>query len=162
MKQTWLSMTVILIALCSFSARAQQAPFTPAQGFSGPSHGDGSLKILFGKPRTYHVDSFGQRQSDEVFRLDQTVTFEGNPAQQRFWLIREIAPLRYQGTLTDASGPVKGQTIGAQLSLRYRVKAILVMHQTLRLSQDGKTIDNSGRITFLGIPVGSLHEIIKR
>lgn len=162
MKHTWLRTTLVLIALGSFSVQAQQATFTPERGFAGPSQGNGTLKLLFGMPRKYHVDSFGKLQRDAVFRLDQTVKFEDKPAQRRFWLIRETTPLHYEGTLTDASGSVTGRTIGAQLALRYRVKVVLVMHQTLRLSQDGKIIDNSGRITFLGIPVGSLHEIIKR
>jgi hypothetical protein len=36
------------------------------------------------------------------------------------------------------------------------------MHQTLELMPDGKTIDNVGKITLLGIPVGRLHETITR
>ena len=36
------------------------------------------------------------------------------------------------------------------------------MHQTLELMPDGKTIDNVGKITLLGITVGRLHETITR
>ncbi len=162
MKIFWLSMALALMGLCSLPAQSQQVLFTPTQGFSGQSHGEGSLKMLFGKPRKFQVDSFGQNQNDGTMRLDQTVTFETKPSVKRYWLIRETALLHYQGTLSDARGPVKGQTIGKKLSLRYRVRGLLVMHQTLELSPDGKTIQNSGRITFLGIPIGSLHEIIRR
>jgi hypothetical protein len=36
------------------------------------------------------------------------------------------------------------------------------MNQELELLPDGKTIDNVGTITLLGIPVGHLHETIAR
>ena len=36
------------------------------------------------------------------------------------------------------------------------------MHQTLVLKPGGKVIDNVGRITFLGVQIGYLHETIER
>lgn len=36
------------------------------------------------------------------------------------------------------------------------------MHQELELMQDGRTIDNIGTLTLLGIPVGHMHETITR
>lgn len=37
----------------------------------------------------------------------------------------------------------------------------LVMHQTLDLTPDEKTLINSGSIRFLGMPVGQLRETIE-
>ncbi|MGP1666201.1 MAG: hypothetical protein ACTS5I_09900, partial [Rhodanobacter sp.] len=65
------------------------------------------------------------------------------------------------GTLSDAAGRVSGHAENARLTLRYRVKGPLIMHQTLKFMSDG-TIDNVGRITFLGLPVGYLQETIQR
>lgn len=73
-----------------------------------------------------------------------------------------VSPDHYSATLSDAAGPATGSTSGPRLSLRYRVKGPLVMHQELQFMPDGKTIDNAGVITFLGVPVGHLHEIITR
>ena len=136
--------------------------FTPENGFDGASEGTGSLKLLLGKPRAFHVTSNGNKQPDGTFRLDQTVTFEGKTPQVRFWIITTIRDNRYSATLSDAAGPVTGFTSGSHLSLQYRVKGPLVMHQELELSPDGRTIDNVGVITLLGIPVGHLHETIMR
>lgn len=36
------------------------------------------------------------------------------------------------------------------------------MHQTLELMPDGKTIDNVGRGTLLGIQIGTVHATIRR
>ena len=156
---------LMLLALLAFgSTRAAEAPqvFTPQAGFGGYSEGNGTLKILFGKKRSFHVESHGFIQPDGSFRLDQTVKFQGESPRQRLWVLKTISPNHYQATLSEASGPVSGVTEGRRLLLRYRVKTVLVMHQTLELLPDGKTIDNVGRITFLGIPFGHLHETIIR
>ena len=136
--------------------------FTPHNGFDGHSQGNGTLRLFFGKPRLFHVESRGYDQEDGSFRLDQTVTFQGADGQKRFWLMKTTSKNHYTASLSDASGPVTGSTEGSTLLLKYRVKGPLVMHQTLRLLPDLKTIDNVGKITFLGIPVGRLHETIIR
>ena len=162
MKFRWLPMGILLAQLLGLPAQAQQAVFTPENGLSGPSRGDGSLRIFLGHRRGYHVRSLGKSQSDGSFTLAQTVAFEGRDTRTRSWTIRQVAALRYAGTLSDAAGPVSGHTSGQRLFLQYRVKGPIVMHQVLELMPDGRTIDNVGRLTLLGIPVGSLHETIRR
>lgn len=154
-----------LCALASFGHSLAQEPrsaFTPRNGFSGHSQGNGSLRLFLGKARPFHVDSQGTDQADGTFRLEQVVTFQGEPSQRRTWLLHSTSAGRYRASLTDAAGPVTGFTDGSRLFLHYRVKGPLVMHQELELRPDGRTIDNTGTITFLGIPVGRLHEIILR
>lgn len=160
---------VLLAALClgawSAVSVAQDRPqiaLTPTSAFSGRSEGNGTLKILLGRKKPYRVESSGTVQSDGHFRLDQTVVFLGDPPRRRTWVITQASPLHYVGTLSDAAGRVVGETQGRRLMLRYRLKGPLVMHQALELMADGKTIDNVGCITLLGIPVGHLHEIIER
>lgn len=159
------TLAAALLAFAAIAAGAQDtagAPLTPETAFSGRTDGNGSLRILFGRTRTYHVESQGTTASDGRFRLDQAVTFEGEPVRNRTWLISESTPLHYAGTLSEAAGPVSGEPSARRLVLRYRLKGPLVMHQTLVLMADGRTIDNAGRITVLGIPVGRLHETITR
>lgn len=162
---TWWS-AVLLACILWGSAVALQAAssptFTPQAGFGGSSHGNGTLRLLFGRQKHFQVDSRGVEEPDGTFRLEQTVTFEGKLPKQRTWRIRTTASGDYAATLSDAAGPVTGHTEGATLYLRYRIKGPLMMHQTLRLMPDGRTIDNVGRITLLAIPVGRLHETILR
>ena len=126
------------------------------------SEGNGSLKLLFGKPQSFHVESHGSQQSNGKFRLEQKVTFQGKRPQDRVWILTTVSPNHYSATLSDAPGPVTGSTSGRRLFLQYRVKGLLVMHQELLLMPDGKTIDNVGVITLFGITVGELHETIAR
>ena len=157
--------TIVLATAILGSSSIAAVPnleFTPQNGFSGASEGNGSLELLFGKPQPFHVESHGSQQSDGTFRLQQQVTFQGKTPQSRVWNLTTVSPNRYSATLSDAPGPVTGSTSGPRLSLQYRVKGPLVMHQELRLMPDGKTIDNVGVITLLGIAVGHLHETITR
>ena len=159
-----ISVLVLLVTLVvgGFASAADQVEFTPQNGFGGESEGNGSLKLLFGSTRQFHVDSHGTQQSDGTFRLEQTVTFQGEASQNRVWHLKTTSPHHYSATLSDAAGPVTGTSDGAHLSLRFRVKGPLVMHQELQLLPDGQTIDNFGTLTLLGIPVGHLHETITR
>ncbi|MFL6586662.1 MAG: DUF3833 family protein [Luteimonas sp.] len=143
---------------------AAQVPveFTPSAGFEGESEGRGTLKFVFRRPRAFQVTSHGTEQGDGTFRLDQTITFAGEPPQSRFWVMTRTAAHRYAATLSDAAGPVDATVAGPRLSLRYRVKGPVFMHQELVLSADGRTIDNVGVVRLLGIPIGRLQETITR
>lgn len=160
----WLFLALLTAATVAGSLAAAQAPveFTPRAGFGGESEGRGTLKFVFRKPRAFHVTSHGTEQSDGTFRLDQTITFAGEPPQSRFWVMTRSANNRYAATLSDAAGPVEATVSGSRLSLRYRVKGPVFMHQELVLSADGRTVDNVGVVRLLGIPIGRLQETITR
>jgi len=164
MKILALLVLVLCISVVSVSSRAEDGAleFTPHNGFSGHSEGNGMLRLFLGKQRLFHVESHGYHQADGTFRLDQTVTFQGQPSQKRSWILKTIRQNHYTATLSDAAGSVTGLTKGSRLLLEYRIKGPLIMHQTLELMPDGKTIDNVGKITLIGIPVGRLHETITR
>lgn len=160
----WLCLALLAAATVACPMAAAQAPveFTPSAGFGGASDGRGTLKFVFRKPRAFQVTSHGAEQSDGTFRLDQTITFAGEAPQSRFWVMTPTAEDRYAATLSDAAGPVKVTVSGSRLSLRYRVKGPVFMHQELVLSADGGTIDNVGVVRLFGIPIGRLRETITR
>ena len=136
--------------------------FNPVRAFAGRSHGNGTLTVIFQAPQPFHVESHGHAQSDGKIRLDQIVTFAGRPPEKRYWLLKKTSPANYEGTLSEAVGPVTGHTEGAQFELVYALPGGLNMHQTLTLEPSGKIIDNTGSITFLGIQIGALNETIER
>ena len=156
-----LLLVTLLIPGLSLAAE-EPHKFTPQAGFGGDSEGNGTLKLVLGRTQAFHVVSRGTVQGDGSFRLEQRIAFAGKPPQDRVWILTTASPGHYSGRLSDASGPVTGFTSGSRLSLRYRLKGPLVMHQQLQLMPDGKIIDNVGVITVLGMPVGRLHETIER
>lgn len=157
----WL-VTGLLFAVLSTSANPATAAVTPQQLFDGYSEGTGSLTMLFGDAKPFHVESRGTVQADGRFRLDQTITFEGEKPKQRHWIIETVEPGTYAGTLSDAAGTVSGTVEGNRLTLCYRIRGAMFMHQTLTLMPDGVTIQNIDRISLLGITIGRLHETILR
>lgn len=160
----WLFPLLLTAATIASPLVAAQTPveFTPRAGFGGESEGRGTLKFVFRKPRAFQVISHGTEQSDGTFRLDQTVTFAGEPPKSRFWVMTRTVGQHYAATLSDAAGPVEVTVSGPRLSLRYRVKGPIFMHQELVLSADGRAIDNVGVVRLLGIPIGRLKETITR
>lgn len=164
MKILTLLILVLGISVVSVSSqtKAESPEFTLPNGFGGHSEGNGETKLFLGKRHHFHVESHGFDQGAGTFRLDQNVTFQGQPSRRRTWMLKTVSPNHYAGTLSDAEGRVTGLTKGTVLLIKYRVKGPLIVHQILKLMPDGKTIDNKGKITFLGIPVGHLHETITR
>ncbi len=157
---------LLVVALAALvggnSLRAQGPPAASnvGEGFAGRSEGNGTLRLLLGRPRPFHVESYGFARGDGAFQLDQTVAIQGRPPLNRTWVMTPAGPGQFTATLTDAAGLVTGHAEGNRRFLRYRYKGPLVVHQTLETMPDGRTIDNVGRITLLGIPVGSLRETI--
>ena len=141
-------------------AQGPQGGFTPRNGFGGPSQGNGSLRLLLGRPRPFHVDSYGFSRPDGTFQLDQTITFQGRAPMNRTWVMTSVGPNQFAATLTDAAGTVTGRNEGDRTTLRYRYKGPLIVHQTLQMRPDGRTIDNRGKVTLLGIPIARLQETI--
>lgn len=156
---------LLLLAALSMSpvvhSQAMENVFVPEKVFAGRSQGKGHLRLP-GRTRALTVQSLGVVQADGRFRLQQDVKFEGRPAQSRVWLMWQTAPGKYAATLTGAAGPVVGGIQGNRLTLRYPLTRWgLVMHQTLDLNRDGRSVENYGDIRFMGMRVGWLRETIQ-
>ena len=142
---------------------AQEPPMRPEVFFAGTTHSFGVLETRSGAPsKIFHVEGRGVTQADGTFRLDQTVTFDGQPPKRRTWLMRPVGPHDYRATLTDASGEVKGEAYGPLFHLRYRYSSIARMEQWLYLQADGRTVLNEATVTVAGLVVARLSERISQ
>lgn len=154
-------LATLLLPLAAHSQTVGKA-FVPEEVFAGRSEGKGEMRLALGKKRPFTVESLGTTQRNGRLRLEQNVRFEGEAIQSRSWVMWQTRPGHYSATLTEAAGPVVGRTEGSRLTLRYPLKRWgLVMHQTLDLAKDGRTVVNRGSIRFLGIPIGQLRETIQ-
>ncbi len=124
--------------------------------------GVGTLKIVLHAPATTHVTSVGRVDSDGVLALDQHIEQQGKPARDRQWRIRPLGNGRYTGTLTDASGPVTGETEGNRLHLHFPMKGGMRVDQWLTLSADGQVAQNHLIVRKLGVTVAILDETIRK
>ena len=137
--------------------------FSPEVFFSGSTLGSGELKIDLSRTRAVAVHGSGHLEPDGTLVLDQIVNVAGANPAKRQWRIKQTAPRRYAGSLTDASGQVVGEVIGNQLHLSYRLlKGGLAADQRIYLVAGGETALNHMTFSKLGVVVAVLDETIRR
>ena len=157
-----------LLALAACTAAAppeakQPGPaFDPVAFFTGPSHGDGKLDQIMKSVRTVTVDSVGKPEANGSLTLTQRIAMQGDPPRTRVWKLKQVAPGRYAGSLTDASGPVETVAIGRALRIRYPMKGGLQVEQWLVALPGGRALDNRLTVTKWGMRVATLSERITK
>lgn len=141
---------------------AQAPRFDALAFFAGHSQGTGTLDKMVGETVHVRVSSTGTRLPDGSLRLVQRVAQGTRPERKRVWILRETAPGRYAGTLTDAAGPVTGEADGNRLHLSYRMKGGLTVDQWLYLEPGGRVAQNHMKVSKLGVAVAKLDETIRK
>ncbi|MBI1402212.1 MAG: DUF3833 family protein [Porphyrobacter sp.] len=153
-------------------ARAEAPRFDPFTFFVGESRGEGTLDKVLADPVPVRVSSVGRietlrpRESawaapeTRVLVLDQVVSEGDKKPRKRQWRLVETAPGRYEGTLTDAIGPVSGRAEGNLLTLEYRIEGGFQVRQELTLSPDGSRAANVLEVSQLGVTIAALAEEI--
>lgn len=129
--------------------------------FDGRLEGRGRLNTIFSGTVPLQVESTGRIEGDRL-RLSQIIREGDKPARTREWIIRQVAPGRYAGTLTDAEGEVRGETTGNRLRLTFTMKGGLPVEQWLTLSPDGRRAYNVLTVRKFGLPVARLAEDIRK
>ena len=152
-----------LLMMCAASAASAERPKLDMLAFfAGKTHADNVIKIVLKKPVPLVVDSIGGKGDRGDFVLIDTVREGDKPVRQRKWIMRQVAPNRYTGTLTDAVGPVDVQIDGDTASIRYVMKGGLKIEQQLKLQPDGKTLTNRVEAKKLGMKFARVEGIVRK
>lgn len=150
-----------LLALVLVAAAPAHAQFNPVEFFRGRTHGDGTLKVIFQSTTRITVDSEGRPESDGSLLLEQVIHEPGKPARTRYWRLRQTAPHRFDGTLTDAAGPVRVDLVNGHVHIRYTGKDHLDFDQWL-IPIGPKEVQNKMRVKRFGIVVAHFDEVIRK
>jgi hypothetical protein len=151
----------LAIALLLAAAPADAA-FNPVEFFRGRTHGEGTLKIILQASKHITVDSVGRTEKDGALLLEQVVHEPGKPARIRHWRLRQVAPDRFEGTLTDASGPVRVTVEDNDaIRIRYTAKDHLEFDQLLT-AVSATEVRNRTRVKRFGIVVAHFTESIRK
>ena len=162
------AVAVIALALAACGATAppeateQGEAFDPVAFFTGRSHGDGVLEQVMKGKRRVTVDSVGKLDANGALTLTQRIAMEGDAPRTRVWKFKQVAPGRYGGSLSDASGPVETLAVGRAIRIRYPMKGGLKVEQWLIALPGGRALDNRLTVTKWGMRVASLHERIEK
>ncbi len=151
----------LLIMLALLLPAPARAAFNPVDFFRGRTHGEGTLKVMFQPSKRITVDSVGSSEKDGSLVLRQTINEPGKPPRTRYWRLRETAPNRFEGTLTDAASPVRVDVEGDRVRIRYKAKNNLDFDQWLTPAGP-KTVSNKMRVKRFGITVATFNELIRK
>ncbi len=130
--------------------------------FTGRTTGEGRLKKVLSPSQATHVESFGKVDKDGVLVLDQTVEIEGDKDRVRQWRLHKVAPGRYEGTLSDAKGPVVATLERGVLHIAYSDKDGFAFRQKLTLAPGGQQAHNLMKVRRFGLTVATIDETITR
>lgn len=154
-------MRLALAAAALVIAAPAQAAFNPVEFFRGHSHGVGTLKVIFSASKQIQVDSLGTVEKDGSLILKQVIHEPGKAERVRYWRMRQTGPNRYQGTLTDAAGPVLVEQTGNNVRIRYTAPNHLNFDQTLEPASPTRVL-NHMRVRRFGITVAHFEEDIRK
>lgn len=144
------------------TAAAPAATFDPSAFFTGRTESRGTLKQMLSSTKQTRVTTFGTMKAGRVLTLDQKVWIGDDPVKNRTWELREPEPGRIEGSISDATSPVKGTVKGAVMTLAYKLEGGLSVSQTVTLQPGGQSARNVMKIRKLGIVVATLEETITR
>jgi hypothetical protein len=152
-----------LVALAAaWLALVGAAPaFDPVTFFTGRTQGEGRLKIVMQPMKTLKVVSVGRAEADGTLVLQQVVSEQGKPPRTRFWRLKNLGGGRYAGTLTDAAGPVRIDSVGNRVRIRYKGKDRLEIDQWLT-PNGPRRVDNRMKVRRFGLVVAHVDEVITK
>jgi hypothetical protein len=151
---------LIAFALIAASPLAAPLEFDAIRFFTGCTRGEGQLAVVLHGRQRVTVHGVGHVEPDGTLVLDQSVVRGAKAPKTRQWRLRQIAPHRYAGTLSDARGAVTGETVGDRLHLAFTGRDGFHVEQWLTLAQDGRSAANVLTAKRLGMTFGRLDEHI--
>ena len=149
------AMLIPIAATALLSVPAGAEKVEPLQFFEGRTESSGTIKLLMKKPFRSHSVGRGTIAPDGTLVLVQQVEEEGKPRRERRWKIRRIAPNRFSGTMSEASGPVMVEEIDGRYRFRFKMKGNVSIEQWLSPLPGGTAARSSIIIRKLGMKVGS-------
>ena len=136
--------------------------FDVVRFFTGRTEGRGVVRQVAQSPQQLIVRSEGRVETGGALIVHQVIAEGHKPVRSRDWRVREVAPGRFAGTLSDASGPVTGRAQHNRLRLDFRMKGGLDARQWLTLQPGGNSVRNVMIVSKLGVPVATVEETIRK
>jgi Protein of unknown function (DUF3833) len=149
-----------MIAAAALAAVVATQQLDMTAFFTGRSHADNDIKIVFHSKHKLIVDSVGH--DGKEFVLVDTVREEGKPVRTRVWRMHSLGPGHFGGTLSDATGPVDIAVRGDTATIRYEMKGGLDILETMQLQTDGRTLSNHVIAKKFGLTFAHVDGVIRK
>ena len=159
----WAAAPLALIAGLLNTATAAAAPAAdPFSFFEGVTDTVGTMKVVMHSPVRTHCISQGKLLPDGSLSLVQRGQDEDGQPYLRRWQVRKIAPGRFVGTMSQATGPVAIDRVGAGYRFRFRMSGGLSVEEWLMPLPGGKFAKSTISVHKFGIPVASSEAIVRK
>ena len=134
----------------------------PMRFFEGRTESISTIKVITRKPYRSRTIGRGEIKSDGALHLVQRVEEEGRNPYQRRWHIRQVAPGKFTGTMSEAKGPVSAEEVGGRYRFRFRMKGGVSVEQWLTPMAGGRVAKSKITIRKLGMTVGQSEGTIRK
>jgi hypothetical protein len=152
---------LISLALPLAPAKAERMP-EALSFFEGRTEMLSLVKVVMKTPYRSQTLGKGQILSDGSLSLVQQVHDPGKPTSHRRWLIRQVSPGRFTGTMSEAIGPVHIQQIGGKFLFRFKMKGKLAIEQWITPLPGGKSAKSKVTVRKLGMRVATSEGTIRK
>ena len=151
------------LALASVSTAGGSQRVDPSlQFFDGETEMTSVVRVAMRKPYHSRTVSHGTVSGDGSLTLVQQVYEEGKPPRLRRWAIRQVAPGRFTGSMSEAVGPVDIDQVDGKYRFRFRMKGSLAVEQWLVPLPGGQAAQSHTTVKKWGIRVATSEGTIRR
>jgi hypothetical protein len=154
------ALLVVCIALAT--PAGSQTTVRPLDFFQGTTVSEGTLRVVLQDPVRTRSVSRGSLDPNGTLVLVQRVEDEGEPPRDRHWRIRQTGPRTYSGTMSEATGPVSVEQVGARYRFRFKMKGNLSVEQWLAPQADGRTASSTISVRKFGMVVATSQATIRK
>jgi hypothetical protein len=153
----------LLVVCIAFATPAgSQTTVRPLDFFQGTTVSEGTLRVALKDPVRTRSVSRGSLEPNGTLVLVQRVEDEGEPPRERRWRIRQTGPRTYSGTMSEASGPVTVEQVGARYRFRFKMKGNLSVEQWLAPQADGRSARSNISVRKFGLVVATSQATIRK
>jgi hypothetical protein len=158
----FLTPAVLLAAIAPAAAAREGGKTEPLSFFEGRTEMLSTIKVVTKKPYRSRTLGRGQILPDGSLALLQQVQEDGKPPLERRWRIRRVADGRFQGTMSDAAGPVTVQEVNGKYQFRFKIKGGLDVDQWLTPQAGGRIAHSRTTVKKFGIRVATSEGTIRK
>lgn len=157
-----LALPGVLVAGLTASPVHAERLDNPLRFFDGLTESVGTMNVLSKKRVRMRSLGRGAIQPDGSLLLVQRVEEQGKAKPDRRWHIKQVAPGRFLGTMSEAKGPVTIEKVGGRYRFRFTMKGNLSAEQWLIPLPDGKSAITRLIVRKLGFPVARSEGMIRK
>ncbi len=153
---------LLIVSLVPTATPGAAIATDPLRFFEGVTETTGTTKVVMHKSIRTRSIGRGAIRPDGALDLVQRVEDEGRAPYLRRWQIRPVAPGRFAGSMSEASGPVDIQQIGGRFRFTFKMKGDMSVEQWLTPLPGGRAASSNMTVRKFGIAVAISTAVVRK